>query len=91
MSENPRHRVPNEVSPDELRRDDGTIDARALHSGRCDTIGAKACADSRRLYRQGHILADIADRHGVSLEGIRKHVRGGCSHEHDVDPIESDD
>jgi len=90
MTESPQHWVPNEVSPDELARDDGSIDARKVNSGRPKIIDAEACADCRNQYRAGCVPGDIADQYGVSREAIRKHIRGECSHDHDVEPIEAD-
>jgi hypothetical protein len=90
MTESPRNWVPNEVSPDELVRDDGTLDARKVNSGRPEIIDAEACADCRNQYLHGCVLESIAAQYDATREAIRQHVRGECDHDHDVEPIEAD-
>ena len=71
--------------------DDGKIDARQNNSGNPRKIDAETCATLRRRCRENCArLTHLADEYDVSHTTIAAHVRGRCSHEHDVTPVEGD-
>ena len=65
----------------DLVREDGTIDARRLNTGRTEaTIDAATCAAMRAAVADGYTLQAIADRHDVADTTVRYHTSGQCSH-----------
>jgi len=80
-----------ELDPDDLVNGDGAIDLRRLNDGREEIIGAETCAECRDDHRGAIPIAELARWHDVSIETVRVHVRGECSHSHDVAPVEGDD
>lgn len=76
---------------DDLRTDDGGIDARQINPGRSETLPAEqvdadACAEARRR-ATGQTATPIAGDYPVTKNQLIHHINGECSHEnHDAEP-----
>lgn len=56
-----------------------------------ESITEDMCFDIRRVYRSGKSGYEIADDIGFSQRSVMSHVRGKCTHGHDVEPITQND
>ena len=66
----------------DLVREDGTIDARRLNTGRTEaTIDAATCAAMRAAVDDDTTHYAVADEFGVSEKTVRYHINGKCSHD----------
>lgn len=77
--------------PDDLRTDDGEIDARTMRdddSSRADPVARKTCAEWRQRALGAESGRDIAADTGRADSVVRYHLTGECSHTGAHPPLE---